>query len=82
MPKVVTINDITGTTPYNIFLCDNPVTLCVYIGTTSTTPYSFDVPSVLVNQKITLLKLRITMGVLTKQLYHKIYELSIYILYK
>jgi hypothetical protein len=56
MPKVVTINDITGTTPYNIFLCDNPVTLCVYIGTTSTLPYSFDIPNVLTNQNDYTLK--------------------------
>jgi hypothetical protein len=50
MPKVVTITDITGTTPYDIYLCDNPVTICVYVDTITTLPYSFTMPSVLENQ--------------------------------
>ena len=50
MPKIVTINDISGTTPYNIYLCDNPVTLCVYIDTISTLPYSFEIPTLLTSQ--------------------------------
>jgi hypothetical protein len=50
MPKIITINDITGTIPFNIFLCDNPVTVCIYIDTISTFPYSFQIPTILENQ--------------------------------
>jgi len=50
MPKIITITDITGSTPFNVSLCDNPVTICVYIDTVSTLPYSFEVPTLLINQ--------------------------------
>jgi hypothetical protein len=50
MPKIITINDITGSTPFNVFLCDNPVTVCVYVDTISTLPYSFQIPTILENQ--------------------------------
>jgi hypothetical protein len=50
MPKIITINDITGSTPFNIFLCDNPVTVCVYVDTISTLPYSFQIPTILESQ--------------------------------
>jgi len=43
MPTTITVN-ITGVTPYQVYLCDEPITTCVYIGQTSTSPYVFDVP--------------------------------------
>jgi len=50
MPTNITINNITGTSPYDIYICDNPITICIYITTTSTIPFSFDVPSILESQ--------------------------------
>jgi hypothetical protein len=62
MPKVLTINDITGASPYNIYLCDNPVTLCVYVNTVTTLPYSFEIPQLLVNQNDYTLKVEDSNG--------------------
>ena len=56
MPKVVTINDITGSSPYNIYLCDNPETVCVYVDTISTLPYTFNIPTLLESQNDYTLK--------------------------
>lgn len=50
MPTTITINGISGTSPFDIYLCDNPVTTCIYINTISSTPYSFDVPIILDGQ--------------------------------
>lgn len=44
MPTTVTVNDVSGVTPVYIYLCDNPITTCVYIGDTSSFPYSFNIP--------------------------------------
>lgn len=40
----VTINDITGQTPYDIYICDSGATTCVYVDTISNTPYVFNIP--------------------------------------
>lgn len=68
MPKIVTINDITGTTPYNLYLCDNPVTLCVYIDTISTLPYSFEIPSLLTSQDDYTLKVEDNNGCINQSI--------------
>jgi len=44
MPTQITINDVTGVTPCNVYLCDNPITMCVYIDTINSFPYDFFVP--------------------------------------
>ena len=46
MPIQVTIDSISGASPYDIYLCDDPVTTCVYIDTISgsSIPYTFLVP--------------------------------------
>jgi len=49
MPIDITINNISGASPYDVYLCDNPVTFCVYIDTISSLPYLFEVPSVMSN---------------------------------
>ena len=49
MPIDITINNISGASPYDIYLCDNPVTFCVYIDTISSLPYVFEVPSLMSN---------------------------------
>jgi len=50
MPTNITINNITGTTPFDIYICDDPITTCVYIDTINTLPYTFVVPSILDGQ--------------------------------
>ncbi len=42
----VTINGITGQSPYDIYICQSNGTGCFYISTTSVvTPYVFDIPA-------------------------------------
>lgn len=50
MPTNITINNVTGTTPFNIYLCDNLNTVCVYIDTVTVFPFSFDAPSIMDSQ--------------------------------
>jgi hypothetical protein len=43
----VTINSITsGTSPYNVWVCDTCFGTCQYIDTITTLPYNFSLPSV------------------------------------
>jgi hypothetical protein len=46
MPNDITITNITGTSPYDLYVCDVTNTLCVFIsGLTSVPPiYTFIVP--------------------------------------
>lgn len=44
MAKTLTIDAVTGITPYQIFLCNPDGSSCFYISTTSTIPYSFQIP--------------------------------------
>jgi hypothetical protein len=41
----VTINSLTGTSPYDVYICDGIVSNCIYIATISSTPYVFNVPA-------------------------------------
>jgi hypothetical protein len=50
MPAKIIINNITGATPFDIYICDNPITNCIYINTISTLPYEFNIPSIMENQ--------------------------------
>lgn len=50
MPTNITINNITGTTPFDIYICDDPITTCVYVDTITTLPYVFSVPIILDGQ--------------------------------
>jgi len=45
MAVQVTIDGITGQTPYDIYICHSDGTRCFYITTTSTKPYVFDIPA-------------------------------------
>lgn len=47
MPTDITINTIGATPPYNIYVCDNPITICIYIDTINSLPYSFQIPDIL-----------------------------------
>jgi len=46
MPVDITINGLTGLSPYDVYVCDNPNTICVYIDTINSgdLPYTFQVP--------------------------------------
>jgi hypothetical protein len=51
MPTTVTISGVTGATPFDIYLCDSPITTCIYINTVNSGsfPYNFNVPDILEN---------------------------------
>jgi hypothetical protein len=40
----VTINNITGQTPYDIYVCDSDENNCFWIATISSLPYNFIIP--------------------------------------
>lgn len=44
MPLSITVG-VTGTSSAYIYLCNNPITSCVYIASGATFPYTFDVPA-------------------------------------
>jgi hypothetical protein len=46
MPTFITINNITGSTPFDVYTCDSTYTTCVYISTitSSNIPYQFQLP--------------------------------------
>lgn len=52
MNKEITISNITGAAPFNVYICDNTYTTCIYIDTIYyfDLPYSFLVPNILVSQ--------------------------------
>jgi hypothetical protein len=50
MPTVITINNISGATPFDIYICDNPITTCVYSETITTFPKNIVIPTILSNQ--------------------------------
>jgi hypothetical protein len=41
----VTISNITGQSPYDIYICQTGGTSCFYMTTIISTPYSFDIPA-------------------------------------
>jgi hypothetical protein len=45
MAVQVTINSITGTSPFDIYICQVGGTGCFYMATISTLPYTFNIPS-------------------------------------
>lgn len=52
MPTNINISNISGATPFNIYLCDDSIITCVYIDTipSSSLPYDFQVPSIMEGQ--------------------------------
>ena len=49
MPVVVTVNGLSGNSPYDVYLCDYPQTQCIYINTISSVPFEFEVPTIMMN---------------------------------
>ena len=68
MPIEVTINSLSGASPYDIYLCDDPITICVYIDTITLAPYNFEVPSILSDQDNFTLKMVDNNGCETNQI--------------
>jgi hypothetical protein len=56
MPIDITINNITGSSPYDIYICDDPVTTCIYVNTINSLPYQFEVPPIMSTNTIFNLK--------------------------
>ena len=47
MAYQITINSITsGTSPYDVWICNSCSGTCAYVATTNTIPYSFTLPTV------------------------------------
>ena len=57
MPTQITINTISGVQPYDVYICDDPVTTCIYVNTISTVPYVFNIPTLLDGQSSYNLKI-------------------------
>jgi hypothetical protein len=45
MALQVTINSITGQSPYDVYICQTGGTGCYYMTTISSAPYNFDIPA-------------------------------------
>ena len=45
MPTNITINNVTGAQPFDDYVCDSPITTCIYVSTINTVylPYSFNI---------------------------------------
>ena len=48
MPTDITINNISGTTPFDVYVCDTGYTSCIYVSTITSgeLPYTFEIPHV------------------------------------
>jgi hypothetical protein len=53
MPIDITINDISGQTPFDIYVCNTGQTYCVYSATITSgdLPYTFEVPIPFLNSE-------------------------------
>lgn len=57
MSVVVNISNITGASPYDIYICQTGGTGCFYISTITSTPYSFSIPEPYDNSPAYMLKI-------------------------
>lgn len=48
MPTDITINNISGSTPFDVYVCDTGYTTCIYVSTINSVdlPYTFEIPPV------------------------------------
>ena len=44
MSNTLVINSISGTSPYDIYVCDATITYCFFVSTITSAPYTFDIP--------------------------------------
>jgi len=45
MPNIVQITSISGTPPYDIYVCDQTISYCYFVANISGSSYTFNVPS-------------------------------------
>jgi len=57
MPLEVNITGLSGSSPFNIWICDNPETSCIYVDTVDSSPLTFDVPTLFSNDLSWTIKL-------------------------
>ncbi len=48
MPTDITINNISGATPFDVYVCNTGLTTCIYVNTINSVdlPYTFEIPPV------------------------------------
>ena len=56
MPLQVTIDSLSGNSPFNIWVCDNPETTCIYVDTVDSAPVVFNIPEPLIYQNDWIIK--------------------------
>ena len=44
MPNTIQINSLSGTSPFDIYVCDQTITYCFFVSAITSSPYVFDVP--------------------------------------
>lgn len=45
MSKYISIDAVSGVSPYDVYICDGSGSNCFYVVTTSTIPYTFEIPT-------------------------------------
>lgn len=47
MPTDITISNISGLTPFDVYVCNTGYTTCIYVSTINSgdLPYTFEIPS-------------------------------------
>ena len=48
MPTNITISGLGGASPFDVYVCDQTITTCIYVSTITPTslPYVFEIPTV------------------------------------
>ena len=44
MVNTLVITSITGTSPFDIYVCDATISYCFFVDTITSTPYTFNIP--------------------------------------
>lgn len=44
MPNIVQINSLSGTAPFDLYVCDQTISYCFFVASISGSPYTFNVP--------------------------------------
>ena len=65
MALQVTINNITGQAPYDIYICQTGGKSCFYMTTIISAPYSFDIPAPYNTSEAYMLKVIDSIGCIT-----------------
>ena len=71
MPTEITITSISGATPFDVYICDDPITTCVYMATITSGDlpnYTFDIPDVMSSMSSYTLKVTDNVGCITTQI--------------